>query len=362
MPAAAVLSLNNGPTAAPTSAVRANCTVAIGLPALQSDVSPVQAMLRRLDAQQVPASCVLIAVDNITLPMTSIARHYGVELFEAGCVESRFLVCKTTSLLRQLYAFAPSADWFVRLSLDCFVIYPHLLAALARYASNWPVYAGCARRMHAGLARQVFGPGQRAPTIPAHIRSIPHAAGGPLYALSAPLARWFAHNWKLYYDPARGEAQSYSDDVGLGAFFSLVVNTPVTDMPGVFQLPPGGVSDHDGLLWERRFKNLTYCQCPLPPPVHHHIYRGMDMRVAPVAPLEWPSLVAVHAKFSTWHVLEALERRRATLAVVNEELLVYLKLNPEGSSAYSPSAISVCILNASRPERLGSWRGCDIVH
>ena len=212
---------------------RIHCTIALGIPALHSDTSSMQAMLHRLDMQQVPASCVLVAVDNITLPMATIARHYGVEMFEAGCVETQFLVCKTTSLLRRLYAHVPLADWFVRLSLDCFLIYPHLVDTLARYSSNRRVYAGCARRMSAFSSNQKLV--RHSPTIPAHVRTIPHAAGGPLFALSAQLAGWFTQNWKLYYDPARGEAHSYSDDVGLGAFFSLVANTPVTDLPGAYQ-------------------------------------------------------------------------------------------------------------------------------
>ncbi len=39
----------------------------------------------------------------------------------------------------------------------------------------------------------------------------------------------------------RGAASPYNDDVGLGAFMSIVANTPVTALPGVFQatrLPP----------------------------------------------------------------------------------------------------------------------------
>ena len=103
--------------------------------------------------------------------------------------------------------------------------------------------------------------------MPAQLRTIPHAAGGPLFAMSRPLARWFSQHWRLYYNPERGEQGGLSDDVGLGAFLGLVAKTPVTDLPGVFQLPPRGAQEQEGHEWLKRFKAMRDCPCPLPPPI-----------------------------------------------------------------------------------------------
>ena len=130
----------------------------------------------------------------------------------------------------------------------------------------------------------------------------------------------------------------------------------MTDMPGVFQLPPKGAQEQDGQEWDRRFQALRDCPCPLPPPVHHTLWRGSDMRIAPVAPLEWPSVVAMHAHASTWHALEHLERQRAALASTGRgELLVYLNLPPEGRLRYYANTLTVCRVNTSRDVRVASW-------
>ena len=89
--------------------------VAVGLLARQGDALQVQAMLDRLRKQLVPASSLLVAVDEVTSELAALSRQTAVAMFATGCVENRWLVCKTTQLLRQLLARFPAADWYVRL-------------------------------------------------------------------------------------------------------------------------------------------------------------------------------------------------------------------------------------------------------
>ena len=325
--------------------------IALGLLALARDDALLGVMLRRLDAQRVPASNVVVAVDNATLPIATLANTHGVALFESGCKETKTLVCKTTALLRHLVVRLPNADWYVRLSLDCFLLYPHLANALSMWRSNRFVYAGCANRLTTINTTRIYGNHfEEKQGIPEHLAHIPHAASGALFVVSAALARWFAQNWRLYYDPDKGEGSSITDDVGLGAFFHLVANAPVTDMPGVLQDPDLRFVTQKQKQWKNG--TIPECPCPLPTPVHHHSQGWM--RVAPFVPLEWPSLVALHASQHTWRAWEALERWHPTLAATGEQLLVYLDTPLEGDLIYQTKQLSVCRLKSE--QRVASWR------
>ena len=327
------------------SARRQQLRIAIGVLALARDAPQVDTLLRRLTvSQNVPASSILIVVNNITATLEAIGRQYSVAHFESGCVEARSLVCKSVSLFRRLVTFMPAAHWYTLMSLDCFVVYPNFVAALSRLDSSQRIYTGCANRLTTSSVHMKH-------FIPKHMRSIPHAGSGPLFALSHPLAHWFSENWRLYYDPLRGEAPSITNDVGFGAFLTLVANVPVTDMPGILQDP--AITELPG-----RWVNTTVddCPCPLPPPVHHQSKEWM--RAAPVVPLEWPSFVALHAKQNTWHVWEALERQRQTIAAANEEMLVYFNTAVEGSLAYQAWELSFCKLKPS--QRLDTWRSWGV--
>ena len=59
--------------------------IALGLLALARDDALLGVMLRRLDAQRVPASNVVVAVDNATLPIATLMSIRSVALFESGC-------------------------------------------------------------------------------------------------------------------------------------------------------------------------------------------------------------------------------------------------------------------------------------
>jgi len=321
---------------------------AFGIPALSHDVEALNASLSRLvGPTRAAGSHVLVALDAISLPMASLAQHFGVSLFESGCVETPALVCKSTTLIRRLVATVPGADWYVRLSLDCFLRHEHLVNALLQWNASYRIYAGSVHRMT--TARSQIGH-----IVPLHLRPIPHAGGGPLYVLSRTLAQRFAYNRRNYYDPAKGEAASISDDVGLGLFFTLVADTHATDILGVLQEPTFS-SNAPPTKTQRLWHNTTVhsCPCPIPTPVHHWS-RGA-MKVAPFIPFEWSSMVALHAKHDTWYIWEALERQDWQLKATNERLLVYLTTDVDGSSWYVPSMLDVCRLNMS--QRLSTWHG-----
>ena len=160
---------DNGASAVSVASARRQLRIAIGVLALARDAPQVDTMLRRLTvSQNVPASSILIVVNNITATLEAIGRQYSMAHFEAGCVETRSLVCKSVSLFRRLVTFMPAAHWYTHMSIDCFVVYPNFVAALSRLDSSQRIYTGCANRVTTMAVHMKH-------RIPKHMRSIPHA-------------------------------------------------------------------------------------------------------------------------------------------------------------------------------------------
>jgi hypothetical protein len=308
-----------------------------------------------------------------------------VKLFETGCVEGPDLVCKTTFLLRKMVAERPRAHWFARVSDDCFFLPAHLERALGTFDPRRRIYAG--------------DPYYKMRSTPGSIREQrysrePHAAGGPLFVLSRPLALWFEAHAELFLEvlPShidKNATGSYnSDDVGLGAFFSMVANVPVTPLQGIMQEPslsgtfhPPGSRElqHDGAL---RLRSDSIVACPCLPPATLRL-PGKFMRLYPNRALEWADVIALHASAAAYPGLwathlyhEGLKERSDTNGGSNTHpmpsgdpgrLLFYLRNFPHsgkthlGSLHFTEASVGFCTLGAS--QRLAAWRlegGCNL--
>lgn len=196
-------------------------------------------------ARGIPEHLIVVATTNAASWELSVTRGLlpNVTAFETGCRERPIdpgrgfdQACKSTALLRRQYAVAPYADWFARVADDCFFVPSHVQRAVQMFNPTRRIYGGAANYIWwdrpCDERKALKGDAKSAENcrIRRLFREV-HAGGGSLFVLSRALMSWFDVHGAEHFLRG-GYRMSYNDDVGLGAFMTVVANAPVTVMPG----------------------------------------------------------------------------------------------------------------------------------
>ena len=198
-------------------------------------------------AQGIPPQLMVVATsDALAWAVDAAAGSLpNATAFVTGCREKALdagrgfdQACKSSALLRRQYAQAPHADWYARVADDCFFVPSHVQKALSLYNPSRFVYAGVADYAWWDLRCKPDMDRNRQCRQRRLFREV-HAGGGSLFVFSQALMRWFDGAGARHFLKG-GWEMAYNDDVGLGAFLSVVAKAPVIPMPGVFQAPRFG--------------------------------------------------------------------------------------------------------------------------
>jgi hypothetical protein len=226
-------------------------------------------------AAGIPANLIVVATTDAASWKIDASRGLlpNVTVFKTNCREKPIdlgrgfdQACKSTMLLRRQFAVAPHAEWYARVADDCFFVPSHVQRALHMFNPARRIYGGCADYRFGDLScNEHMAQSDIDAAVQCRNRRLfreVHAAGGSLFVLSRALMSWFDAIGAAHYLRG-GYRKSYNDDVGMGAFMTIVANAPVTVLPGVFQAP----RFDSKLLSTRRLDvdQLADCHCPLPP-------------------------------------------------------------------------------------------------